>query len=211
MSDSHEDTVEEFLAYIVKDPLSYQEFQYDKTEWDNIPTILPRFILFLSKHLEALTNKCQERFSQISTPDLQQQMTQKIETLEAKIKSMEDFSSNEREKLLQRIETLTQTVGKVETQVSTDKQQQEEECKVNMRDIIPVPTGEDFVKEFEKDERLAQEEDKAGRQASAAGSNRPVSEQEDEEPPNEFGIILKEKEWFRKTTDKYVTIKSFLQ
>lgn len=202
MSDSHEDTVEEFLAYIVKDPLTYQEFQYDKTEWDNIPTILPRFILFLSKHLEALTNKCQERFSQISTPDLQQQMTQKIETLEAKIKSMEDFSSNEREKLLQRIETLTQTVEKVETQVSTDKQQQEEECKVNMRDIIPVPTGEDFVKEFEKDERLAQEEEKAGRQASAAGSNRPASEQEDEEPPNEFGIILKEKEWFRKTTDK---------
>lgn len=206
MSDSHEDTVEEFLAYIVKDPLTYQEFQYDKTEWDNIPTILPRFILFLSKHLEALTNKCQERFSQISTPDLQQQMTQKIETLEAKIKSMEDFSSNEREKILQRIETLTQTVEKIETQVSTDKQQQEEECKVNMRDIIPVPTGEDFVKEFEKDERLAQEEDKTGRQASATESNKPASEQEDEEPPNEFGIILKEKEWFRKTTDKYVTI-----
>ena len=32
----------------------YEEFDYDKSEWDNIPVIIPRFVLFLSKHLGAL-------------------------------------------------------------------------------------------------------------------------------------------------------------
>ena len=32
----------------------YEEFDYDKSEWDNIPVIIPRFVIFLSKHLAAL-------------------------------------------------------------------------------------------------------------------------------------------------------------
>lgn len=54
-SDSQEELVDTFLSYKVDDPLIYKEFDYDKTEWDNIPSIIPRFVTFMSKHLEELT------------------------------------------------------------------------------------------------------------------------------------------------------------
>ena len=77
-SDSQEELVDEFLKYTVKDPLIYKEFEYDKAEWDNIPTIIPRFVTFMSKHMEALTGKWHERFTQISTPDLESKIDGKL-------------------------------------------------------------------------------------------------------------------------------------
>ena len=77
-SDSQEELVEEFLKYQVKDSLMYKEFDYDTSEWDNIPTIIPRFVSFISKHMEALTNICRERFNHISTPDLEASLNSRI-------------------------------------------------------------------------------------------------------------------------------------
>ena len=59
-----------------------------------------------------------------------------------------------------------------------------------MQDLIPVPSVDDFVKQFEKDEQLAAQEE--GGEA----------DKEDEEAPNELGIILKEKEWFKTTNQQ---------
>lgn len=58
-----------------------------------------------------------------------------------------------------------------------------------MQDLIPVPSIEDFVKQFEKDEQLVDQEEAE-------------AEKEDNEEPNELGIILKEKEWFKKTNQQ---------
>ena len=57
MSESQEEHMEEILKYEVENPLIYQEFEYDKNQWDNIPSIIPKFVLFMSKHLEGLANK----------------------------------------------------------------------------------------------------------------------------------------------------------
>ena len=64
-----------------------------------------------------------------------------------------------------------------------------------MKDLIPIPKEEDFVKQFENDERLAEEE--------ADGIHGDSSSKlTDEEGQNELGIILKEKEWFKNKNEQ---------
>lgn len=52
---SEESLLGKYLAYSAENPLEYSEFKYDKTEWDNIPILIPRFIVYISKNLEALS------------------------------------------------------------------------------------------------------------------------------------------------------------
>lgn len=105
-SDSQEELVDEFMKYEVPDPLIYREFDYDKSEWDNIPSIIPRFVTFISKHMESLTNKCHERFTQISTQDLQALMERRLSELEAKIGLLLKDEAAAREALSNRVSKL---------------------------------------------------------------------------------------------------------
>jgi hypothetical protein len=42
--------------YIEKaDPLKYKAVKYHKREWDNIPPIVPKFCINMSKHIEGLS------------------------------------------------------------------------------------------------------------------------------------------------------------
>jgi hypothetical protein len=38
------------------DPLNYRQVKYHKHEWDNIPPVVPKFIINLSKYVEGLSN-----------------------------------------------------------------------------------------------------------------------------------------------------------
>ncbi len=38
------------------DPLNYRQVRYHKHEWDNIPPVVPKFIINLSKYVEGLSN-----------------------------------------------------------------------------------------------------------------------------------------------------------
>ena len=38
------------------DPLHYRQVKYHKHEWDNIPPVVPKFIINLSKYVEGLSN-----------------------------------------------------------------------------------------------------------------------------------------------------------
>ena len=53
-SESQEALIREMMTLDITNPIKYEAFDYDKSEWDNIPVILPRFVIFLSKHLGAL-------------------------------------------------------------------------------------------------------------------------------------------------------------
>jgi len=64
-----------------------------------------------------------------------------------------------------------------------------------MKDLIPIPKPEDFVKQFEEDEHLAEQE--------AAGEAKNEDEKKDsDEEPNDMGIIIREKEWYKETNEK---------
>lgn len=38
------------------DPIRYKQVKYHKHEWDNIPPVVPKFIINLSKYVEGLSN-----------------------------------------------------------------------------------------------------------------------------------------------------------
>lgn len=157
-SDSQEDQIDEFLAYTVDDPLVYEEFNYDKAEWANIPSIIPRFITFMSKHLEALTQKCNERFSQVSTPALQAQMEDQINALKSRIDLIDSSGEEKRTQLAAKVNDIQRTTTQIVEENKTKQLEQEQQCKMDLKQVIPTPTEEDYVREFEKDERLANEE-----------------------------------------------------
>lgn len=186
MSESQEDTIEEFLNYQVADPLSYSEFSYDKSEWDNIPTIIPRFTLFLSKHLQALTGKCHERFTQISTPELEAKIEGKLKDLEEKFELKAEKNQAQCDEISTKLGELLQKTQDLETDLEKQREREAKECSVKMGEIIPTPTADDFLKQFEKDEQLANQE-----------GNLPTEESE-----NELGVILREKEWYKQSNEK---------
>ncbi len=63
-----------------------------------------------------------------------------------------------------------------------------------MKDLVDIPKYEDYVKQFQEDEELAEDEEK--------GLSANTSKGTEEEPPNELGITLKEKEWFKKKPEE---------
>ena len=42
----------------VDNPLVYKDFQYQRHEWDNIPVVVPRFIIYLSKYMKGISGYC---------------------------------------------------------------------------------------------------------------------------------------------------------
>lgn len=157
-SDSQEELVDEFMKYEVPDPLIYKEFDYDKTEWDNIPSIIPRFVTFISKHMESLTNKWHERFTQISTPDLQALMESKLNTLESKVDSLFKAGTAAREALANRVSKLENDTSNLIRESENLKKIQHDQWTADLKKLIPIPSEADYIKEFEKEEKLADEE-----------------------------------------------------
>lgn len=44
---SLERLIDEWETHPVVDPLAYKLFTYDKNEWDNVPSVIPRFSFYL--------------------------------------------------------------------------------------------------------------------------------------------------------------------
>lgn len=42
----------------IANPLIYDEFLYEKNEWDNIPGIVPKYVIYLSKYIKGLSEFC---------------------------------------------------------------------------------------------------------------------------------------------------------
>lgn len=52
------------------DPLNYRQVKYHKHEWDNIPPVVPKFIINLSKYVEGLSNWANQESKIESVPQL---------------------------------------------------------------------------------------------------------------------------------------------
>ena len=42
-------------SFQLADVLQYNKFAYEKHEWDNIPTIVPRYVIYLAKYVEVMS------------------------------------------------------------------------------------------------------------------------------------------------------------
>ena len=60
----------------------YEEVDYDKSEWDNIPWIIPRYCIHLSKHLESLTEHYRIKCTEETTKELRESLSLDISAAE---------------------------------------------------------------------------------------------------------------------------------
>ncbi|CDW89405.1 UNKNOWN [Stylonychia lemnae] len=80
--DSQTEIINTYLREKINNPLIYEEVEYDKSEWDNIPWIIPRYCIHLSKHLESLTEHYKEKCSEETTKELRESLTADIQVAE---------------------------------------------------------------------------------------------------------------------------------
>lgn len=89
-NENQEKMVKEYLKYKVDDALDYEEFKYPLNEWDNIPPIIPRFILIMNQHLKAIVHKWREKFKEETTIDLRMDIEEQIKLLHQKVNDITD-------------------------------------------------------------------------------------------------------------------------
>lgn len=65
----------------VENFMVYKEFQYQRHEWDNIPIIVPRFIIYLSKYIKGMTTYVKRLDESESTLSLRQDLDSKYQEL----------------------------------------------------------------------------------------------------------------------------------
>ncbi|CDW72692.1 UNKNOWN [Stylonychia lemnae] len=67
---SQEKLVDEWETQDVKNPLKYDLFGYDKNEWDNVPSVIPRFSFYLQQYVKGLVEFCFNKNQEESTSTL---------------------------------------------------------------------------------------------------------------------------------------------
>jgi hypothetical protein len=58
--DSQERLISNLEIQEVEDPLVFKPLQYEMQEWENIPTVVPRFVIYLSKYINGISNFCND-------------------------------------------------------------------------------------------------------------------------------------------------------
>ncbi len=59
--------------------LEYKDFMYQKHEWDNIPTIVPRYMIYLGKYMKGISGFCHKVSTSESTYSLRLDLDNKFQ------------------------------------------------------------------------------------------------------------------------------------
>ena len=65
----------------VENFLLYKDFQYERHEWDNIPIIVPRFIIYMSKYVKGLSSFAKKQSEMETTKELRRDLDRRYEVL----------------------------------------------------------------------------------------------------------------------------------
>jgi hypothetical protein len=57
-------------SFQLADVLQYNKFAYEKHEWDNIPAIVPRYVIYLAKYMDGICKISDEFNKRETTMDL---------------------------------------------------------------------------------------------------------------------------------------------
>ena len=60
--------------------LDYNVFAYERHEWDNIPGIVPRYVIYLAKYMQGICDACKEFDGRETTLQLRNDMQNKMDT-----------------------------------------------------------------------------------------------------------------------------------
>jgi len=58
---SLEELIRQKLTETISDPLSYKDMYFDMSEWFNIPSLVPQYLLHINNHLKALIGYCKNK------------------------------------------------------------------------------------------------------------------------------------------------------
>lgn len=94
--EKQEKLLEKIEQFQIEDCMSYNKFAYEKHEWDNIPTIVPRYVIYLAKYVEGLSNFCFEVRARESTKELRTHITQQLSKTTDLIKDNRDTDNQEK-------------------------------------------------------------------------------------------------------------------
>ena len=104
--ESQEKLLENWELQEVHDPLKYQEFIYERHEFENIPGVVPRFSIYLSKYIKGLSSFCQTMSKGEPTAKLRSDLESQILTLKSELTEERDRNTNEKSQIHDLIEKL---------------------------------------------------------------------------------------------------------
>lgn len=76
--EKQEKLLQKVEEYQIEDCMQYNKFAYEKHEWDNIPTIVPRYVIYLSKYIDGISKFCFEVREREPTQDLRADLSQQL-------------------------------------------------------------------------------------------------------------------------------------
>ena len=79
--------------------LVYNSFAYEKQEWDNIPGIVPRYVIYLAKYMEGIVNFCHNQSLCETTKDLRLYTENTFDSTNVKIDDLRQQDLYEKEKI----------------------------------------------------------------------------------------------------------------
>jgi hypothetical protein len=83
----------------VENFMVYKDFQYQRHEWDNIPIIVPRYIIYLSKYIKGLSSYAKWQDEQESAASLRSDLDSRYQEMLDTFKSMRDIDLSEKERI----------------------------------------------------------------------------------------------------------------
>jgi len=98
--------LEKIEAFDIEDVLAYNEFVYEKHEWDNIPGIVPRYVIYLSKYMNGICAVCKEFSIRENVKDLRIDFEGRIVNTNQAITDGRNVDIEEKEKIKESIEQL---------------------------------------------------------------------------------------------------------
>ena len=104
--EKQEKLLEKIEQFQIEDCMQYNKFAYEKHEWDNIPTIVPRYVIYLSKYVEGISQFCMEVRERETTKDLRDHMTQQLVKTTSLIQNNKDNDSQDKQMLNDTIEKM---------------------------------------------------------------------------------------------------------
>lgn len=140
----------------VKNCLNYEKFSYSKNEWDNIPGIVPRFTIYMSKYIEGLSGVCAEFHARETVASIRTFSEDQFKNTNAHLDSFKKDEDQRKKEINKRITDLsTYTEGFKEEYKNFTHQAtmlSESECKNTLKHCMEVVIESRGKKEDHEDQ-----------------------------------------------------------
>ena len=89
--------LKEFKSNIIKSCLEYEEFKYRPEEWDNVPEVLPRFLIYIEQFINGLSKEAASLQKLESAAHVKLELSKRTNSIIADIKETKEKDLAEKE------------------------------------------------------------------------------------------------------------------